>query len=994
MTSWRTRGLIRLACLLVSVGAATTAIPSSAADAAGLSWARSVAVQPPANAGADPDIVVTSLACPSAGSCTAIGSYQDTSGETQGLLATDTGGSWITASEAQLPFNALSTNPDVTLTSVACASSGNCTAVGSYLDSNGLRQGLLLTETSASWGQGREVIHPQGVASVATNPNIDLTSVACATATNCLVAGTYADSKGYPEGLLETEINGAWSETEKNGHYSYTGAEASLPGDSAAEPNVALASVSCGAVGHCVIVGSYLNSSSEQEALLLTGTVSSGAWTFTESAASLPSGAATSPGASLSSVSCAASGACSAVGSYENASHREQGLLVAETGSVWETGTTAALPGDAASDPGVSLSSVSCTSAGDCDAVGDYYTGNGNLQGLMLTATAGNWGSADEPTLPSDAGSAEFVSLSSVSCSAASTCAATGNYADESFSLHPLVLSQSSNGSWSTGTEPALPYPNASPDASVEALACAPDAGCAEIADYTDQSNNQLAGATNGTTTPAATPTLSLSAPPAVTETGTVLAANAVTATLSGGASDTGSVTFSVFGPQDSPPSSCAYGGTTISTAAVSGDGSYTPAQSFTPSSAGDYWWYASYGGDLGNAPAAATCGASMGRTVVQSPTITLNAPATSTLNATISHTEIAASLSGVAVNAGGSLTFTVFGPESVAPTNCSVGGIQIGSDSVHGTGSLSPASGFTPASVGDYWWYASYTGDSSDPAAASNCGAQMAETVVRATTALSLDPASTNTTTGSSPATPISASLLGGVDPTGTVTFSVFGPQASPPVSCTAEGSTVGAASVKDDGTYASASNFIPSATGDYWWYATYSGDAANEPSGSGCGSLMPETVVSAPAAKPTVPEPSTTTTAKPPAVATTRIAGITTGANVLKVTLTCHASSRQSCAGAITATATEISSFKTTARDKVVRRTRKRVVTIATLSFKLRGGNSRQVSIKLNRVGTNLLASRRKLAAVLKLREGRTILSRDVTLRFTAPAKRRRKA
>ena len=46
----------------------------------------------------------------------------------------------------------------------------------------------------------------------------------------------------------------------------------------------------------------------------------------------------------------------------------------------------------------------------------------------------------------------------------------------------------------------------------------------------------------------------------------------------------------------------------------------YHPSGGFTPSRAGDYWWYASYGGDADNSPAAATCGASMAETVITLP--------------------------------------------------------------------------------------------------------------------------------------------------------------------------------------------------------------------------------------------------------------------------------------------------------------------------------------------------------------------------------------
>ena len=52
----------------------------------------------------------------------------------------------------------------------------------------------------------------------------------------------------------------------------------------------------------------------------------------------------------------------------------------------------------------------------------------------------------------------------------------------------------------------------------------------------------------------------------------------------------------------------------------MSGDGTYHPSKAFTPRKAGDYWWYASYGGDGGNTAAVSSCGASMARIVVIVP--------------------------------------------------------------------------------------------------------------------------------------------------------------------------------------------------------------------------------------------------------------------------------------------------------------------------------------------------------------------------------------
>jgi hypothetical protein len=76
------------------------------------------------------------------------------------------------------------------------------------------------------------------------------------------------------------------------------------------------------------------------------------------------------------------------------------------------------------------------------------------------------------------------------------------------------------------------------------------------------------------------------------------------TATLSGGASPTGTITFSLFGPNNI---SCTGAAIFTSTVPVNGNGSYVSAD-FTPSLAGTYRWVAAYSGDVANAASATTC--------------------------------------------------------------------------------------------------------------------------------------------------------------------------------------------------------------------------------------------------------------------------------------------------------------------------------------------------------------------------------------------------
>ena len=353
-----------------------------------------------------------------------------------------------------------------------------------------------------------------------------------------------------------------------------------------------------------------------------------------------------------------------------------------------------------------------------------------------------------------------------------------------------------------------------------------------------------------------ASPGLSLSAP-GTDNAGTAIANTSVSATLSGGVSPSGSITFYVFGPQSSAPTSCPGSGTSLGTATVTANGAYSPTSGVSNPAAGDYWWYASYNGDGNNAAAATTCGAGMSETVVSklTPILSASGPSTGTTGATIATASITATL-----NSGdsptGTITFKVFGPQSSAPTTCTAGTTWTGNTAtVSGNGTYSPTSGYTPTQPGDYWWYASYGGDSNNNAASSACATGMSETVVSQASPTLSSSATSSGTAGTAIATAgISALLSGGYNPTGTVTFTVFGPLASAPTTCTSGGTTWtgNTATVSGDATYHPTNGFTPSQAGDYWWYASYGGDANNNTASSTCGSGMSETVVAA--ATPTV--------------------------------------------------------------------------------------------------------------------------------------------
>ena len=258
------------------------------------------------------------------------------------------------------------------------------------------------------------------------------------------------------------------------------------------------------------------------------------------------------------------------------------------------------------------------------------------------------------------------------------------------------------------------------------------------------------------TTTNVSSGTATTVAAPTTDATSTAIAASSISSKLTGATSTaTGTMTFKVFGPQASAPTTCASGGHAVGTAIVGGSGTYSPSTGYTPTSAGTYWWYASYGGDSANAASNSGCGTAMPSTVVtNTTTATATAPGTGTAGTAIAASSISSKLTGAASGATGTITFNVFGPEASPAATCTSGGTQVGSPvSVSGNATYHPTAGITPAATGDYWWYASYSGDTKDGQASNTCGTAMGQTVVYSerSVASATDTSATSATTTTS---------------------------------------------------------------------------------------------------------------------------------------------------------------------------------------------------------------------------------------------------
>ena len=273
---------------------------------------------------------------------------------------------------------------------------------------------------------------------------------------------------------------------------------------------------------------------------------------------------------------------------------------------------------------------------------GPTYTPSG-------TATSGL---AVSPTIDPSSSSVCSIAAGAISFNAVGTCTVNAN--------------QPGNGNWNSAPQVQQSFSVAKGDQSVSFTSSAPGAATAGGGTYTAAATATSgltvtfssatpsicsSGGTNGSTisfvgsgtctvnatqggdtnwNPApqaqqtfsvakASPTLSVSAPATGTA-GTVISAASITATLaaSSGSNATSTITFRVFGPQASAPTTCAAGGTTVGTATPAGDGTYASGAAFTPSSAGTYWWYVSSTDDANNNAASSACdSAAMTKTVV-----------------------------------------------------------------------------------------------------------------------------------------------------------------------------------------------------------------------------------------------------------------------------------------------------------------------------------------------------------------------------------------
>jgi uncharacterized protein YjbI with pentapeptide repeats len=192
---------------------------------------------------------ILGIACASATSCLAVGSY-DNAAVQRGMVLRLAGGKWRAAAAPVPPGSAVNGSVDA----ISCPSLTLCVAGGWQDNGNGISQAVLLRWTAGKWSAVKSPL-PSGAA---PDRQGSISGVSCPSVSRCIAVGSYLDAKGNSQAMLLTRSSGKW-----------TAAKASLPAGAASNPWANISAVSCPAVARCTAAGGYTNSANELVGLLL-----------------------------------------------------------------------------------------------------------------------------------------------------------------------------------------------------------------------------------------------------------------------------------------------------------------------------------------------------------------------------------------------------------------------------------------------------------------------------------------------------------------------------------------------------------------------------------------------------------------------------------------------------------------------------------------------------------------------------------------------------
>lgn len=236
---------------------------------------------------------------------------------------------------------------------LACPTTGHCVVTGYYYShANPSAQAFILSETNASWSPAHRV---------ATNlMNSEPQSVACSTSGNCAIGGTYTTPSGQSASFVTSSVNGTWRPAQRVGA-NVNNANVSALACAPARPS------------SCVIVGHYFGNGANPFQVF-AATSAGASWTSARSIGAI--------NALSAQLSCPSIGNCVMVGTALNSYSQDQVFAIVQTDGVW--GSVVNVTGSLSASSST-VTGLSCSSDNSCAVIGTYKDSSGTSRAFAVT---------------------------------------------------------------------------------------------------------------------------------------------------------------------------------------------------------------------------------------------------------------------------------------------------------------------------------------------------------------------------------------------------------------------------------------------------------------------------------------------------------------------------------------------------------------------------------------------------------------------------------
>jgi hypothetical protein len=181
--------------------------PMAAAGAVTGITAHATELPMPANAagsGHQDNVEFEGAACTSPGNCFVDGGYEDTGGNRDAVIDTQSGGGAWTTAQVTPPSNEYPTSggQGAGLDGISCPAVGDCIAVGGYRNNNGNGEPMVVTQSSGWAATGES--YPSNAATAPGSQNGGFVDLACTSTTTCFADGVFTDTSGNTLPMVST----------------------------------------------------------------------------------------------------------------------------------------------------------------------------------------------------------------------------------------------------------------------------------------------------------------------------------------------------------------------------------------------------------------------------------------------------------------------------------------------------------------------------------------------------------------------------------------------------------------------------------------------------------------------------------------------------------------------------------------------------------------------------------------------------------------------